>query len=545
MKEVSVTEPRIFNREMVSAAKGRIQTRIMNADGVVREHKWQRNLILDSGLDKIAYMPWSCAFQWCVSGTGTTPTKVETASTASQSGSTVTIDGGSFQFTPSHVGKLIYWEGPNVEARVTGFLTSQTVTVNVSQTVSTASFVIYNVDQTTLVTPWSMSMRYQTGDGFCGTTLSGNTVKLLRTFDFYMELTSVLITEIGFKEGPAVVPLFSRIVLAEPLYLSPGQWLQVSYELTLRLEPQSNTPKSPTITGWPIAPAVTTAGNEKIQLYGVGVIDTNGVTHPLDAGMLANEPYAPGTRFLGPGYGYINRWTNGAGSPIEIYSHQGLNPFVNPREMAGKYLASSSRNYIPNGQNGNAQWWNALYPAILTNARTDCMTPLQQPPLYSNNTSDNPLAWNGVDPYTNFPATVPNYGLTPWANWTDNVPVLGTVAVGGSSVFISENGSVAAALGSCVDRSTPRNVEIPLVLEPYTTKTFTRVKKATFLTNVANGSNWRTIGVGGTDDQVSVAPRVNAARYNSYVFVFNEAQTKLNTHELHVFFRWTWRRDFS
>lgn len=794
MKDVKV-----FEREVVSAVKGRIKTRIMNPDGVVREQPWQRNLILDIGLDKVAYMPWACAFQWCVAGTGTTPTKVTTSSTASQSGSTVTIQSGTFQFVPGHVGKLIYWPTPNVEGRITGFIDSQHVQVSVAQTVATDTFVIYNVDQTALTTPYSMHCRYQTGDGFCGTTYSGNTVKLLRTFDFYMELSPVLITEVGFKEGPAVTELFSRILLDEPLYLSPGQWLQVSYELTLRLEPQSSTPRTPTVVGWP-----STSGSEKIQLYGIAIIDREGIAHPLDGGHLANEPYAPGSQFLGPGWGYINRWRNGEISPIKIYSRFVDNPFINPREMAGKYAASSSKSYIPAGH-GNTQWPSAGV-SILQNARTDCMQPILQPPQYPTAESGNNGAWNGTDPYVHFPSPVPVYGQGgTWDNWKDEVspdsispisigiiasgsnlgtptyqwskwnglsydvvigangtalsldattiaaqtearfkvaaingtvtsaesiislfsaddtlspakyiiaitktpfarrveppvgqnllyvhaddlgptgnsalrvdvyrnlvkltpssvattgtfqlsmgannvfavdqtlgcaylkkvgstlynggyqtgysvdlpslnvlkatininiegkfsgnltslvnssllfngasnygvdsgtywglPLIqpstpyissnlpgnqavvlrgtGNVDVCGSSVFISENGSAHAALGSTVDRSVPRSVEIPLFLEPYTAKSFTRLKKGTFLTNMANGTNWRTIGVGGLDPDISVANRVNAAKNNTYAFIFDNPQTKLNTHELSVFFRYTWRRDFS
>lgn len=794
----------VFKREVVSAAKGRVKTRIMSADGVVSENPWQNNLILDSGLDKVAYMPWACTFQWCVSGTGTTPTKVTTDSTASQSGSTVTINQGSFQFTPAHVGKLIYWPDSNVESRITGFNDSQQVTVNVSRSTPDSSFVIYNVDQTALTTPHSMHARYQTGEGFCGTVYMDNVVKLTRTFDFYMELSPVFITEIGFKEAPAVTTLFSRILLENPLYLSAGQWLQVSYELTLRLEPKTLTTRTPTITGWS-----NTTGKELIQLYGIGIIDTNGIVHPRDGGHLANEPYAPGSQFLGPGYGYVNRWANGEASPIKIYSKFTENPFINPRDGAANYAASSSKNYLPNLIGGNAQWPSNSSSSgqinTLANARIDCMRPLNPPPLYPSPPST-AGAWNGTDPYSQFPNAVPVYGNGPtWENWMDEIspdtvepttiqlnvsgsnlnatsyewakwnglsydvivgangtsysvqatdtspktetrimvtakngdePVLsrefslysqddtsspetytilfkrqpfirkvhppwvgfpgwfahkddigpgsnstiaievyrnlvkltptngspktgqyrlgvsnpewetdgetvflkkvgntlvndgyqtgysfnsssdrlsvgvyvdiegvvignlsslegnriqfnagtqyahdtypnlfrvpliqpdgalprmsvssgetsmfkfgtGVVDVCGSSVFISENGSAPATIGTSVDRSVPRSVEIPLFLEPYTPKSFTRVKRATFLTNFANGTNWRTIGIGGLDPNVTVASRFNAAKFNTYAFVFDEAQTKLNTHELHVFFRWTWRRDFT
>ena len=54
-----------FNRVVA----GQYKASVINPDGSVeREGNWNKNLILDCGLDKIAYMPWAQVFQFCVAG---------------------------------------------------------------------------------------------------------------------------------------------------------------------------------------------------------------------------------------------------------------------------------------------------------------------------------------------------------------------------------------------------------------------------------------------------------------------------------------------
>ena len=65
-----------FNRSV----QGQYKTSLINPDGSsVREGDWNKNLILNRGLDKIAYMPSTQVFQFCVtwdqlSGSKTTAT---------------------------------------------------------------------------------------------------------------------------------------------------------------------------------------------------------------------------------------------------------------------------------------------------------------------------------------------------------------------------------------------------------------------------------------------------------------------------------------
>lgn len=658
----------LFEKEVATKVQGRYKTRVFDSNNqLVREQKdWAPNLILNSGLDKIAYMPWANVFQFAVNGTGTTPTKIDTATTATQGGTTVTIQSGPYQFTSDIVGKLIYWPGVDKYANVLAFIDNTTVTVDVDQNVSGALFYVYNVDQTALAQPYSMHCRYVPGEGLCGTTIEGNTIRLLRTYDFYMEKSPVLITEVGFKDQPASPKLFSRVVLQEPQFLAAGQYFQISYELAVTLEPGTPTVRTVEVSGWPISPSTSVEGTEMIQSLGMAVIDLSGVTVPYDMSFLCNEPFAPGTWCMGPEYGYTNRWQNGLGEPTKNYGALSASPFEYNRNFVEYYLNSDSGSYIPrvsaatiNGVTTNVASAlfleynvDSIWPQQLIALSSEYMTPVVSvPPQWGkmNNTVNtvnvsftpemsaniganfswtnvniNPgigeddrykyilkfdtvyvyslssvlvgktiiqsvpdalspvwdsygntpasaiqlSAWSEIarttnytsgmtfqttsyswlmppyDPFVTFPNPVHKAEFT-WPSWTHTFsPSASGLLVTGSSVFMSTTSAAPASFGTSVDRSLI-NYEIPLTLVPYVTGSCERLKKATFLTNYANGSNWYTIGVGPTDTSINVNDRVSAAKYNGYVYVFNEPQTKFDTHILNVFFKYSWRRDLS
>ena len=654
----------LFEKEVATKVQGRYKTRVFDSNNqLVREQKdWAPNLILNSGLNKIAYMPWANVFQFAVNGTGTTPTKIDTATTATQGGTTVTIQSGPYQFTSDIVGKLIYWPGVDKYANVLAFIDNTTVTVDVDQNVSGALFYVYNVDQTALVQPYSMHCRYVPGERLCGTTIEGNTIRLLRTYDFYMEKSPVLITEVGFKDQPASPKLFSRVVLQEPQFLAAGQYFQISYELAVTLEPGTPTVRTVEVSGWPISPSTSVEGTEMIQSLGMAVIDLSGVTLPYDRSFLCNEPFAPGTWCMGPEYGYTNRWQNGLGEPTKDYGALSGSPFEYNRNFVDYYLNSDSGSYIPRTSVATANGVSktvsealfttynvdSIWPQHLIALSAEYMIPVVSvPPQWGkmsnnkktvtmsftpetsgylnakittftvdvDNTSsvnnkcgytlefdslyldslgavivgrpiissrpdnkslpDNAMtdvvalsAWpelertahykSGMtfdvdvygwlmppyDPFVTFPNPVHRAEFT-WPSWTHTFsPSASGLLVTGSSVFISTTSAAPAPFGTSVDRSLI-NYEIPLTVVPYVTGSCERLKKATFLTNYANGSNWYTIGVGPTDTSINVTDRVSAAKYNGYVYVFNEPQTKFDTHILNVFFKYSWRRDLS
>jgi hypothetical protein len=870
-----------FQKDFGIKAKGRYKCRVMDAAGrpVYEDREWRPNLILDSGFAKIAHMPWACTFQWCVAGTGTRPVKNVTNTTASQSGTSVSIGTGDYLFTPDDVGRIVYWPADNKQARIVSVGSDGgTATVDVSQAVSASDFVIFDVKQTSLDRPYSMNMGYETGEGLCGYAVSGTTVRMYRTFNFYMELTPVLITELGFLEAPASLELFSRVLLTTPLYLNAGQYLQVSYELSVTLEPSTPVTKTPVIDGWPIAPSTSLQGSEAIQSIGMAVVGNDGVAIPYDHSMLCNEPYAPGTTFLGPYYGYVNRWKNSpTASPVKSYS--GVPSYkipyfnrLNPSEILlerpsryykQRYESSLTKNYVcnvtglkiptasqsitltgpiltnetfsnpgflrvsspygsvsfpyispsqtvyvgdqifleviplntPSGSTyqwykdgvdvsgatgrtftiseaqltdagsytvqitaptggkatsspmnvtvsaipstlaikqqpvalkmvvgdtgtlsvvafgsdsptfqwrkegvdipgatsdslafpnvklsdsgtydvvivdgaqrvvsdgvkvqvaivpdtptvttqpanvdatsgmytrlqvvasgfGNLEyqwqkaatptsttwvdvsgatsptlefnpvlgtdqsyyrckvtsaalsagypWWikrNSERDAIASQDSADpikkdqnnvvmvgdCMQPMIAPPFeleeIPNQTNTQwtyrlSSAWNGVDPYSFFPAPVPFTGDSVWDNWEHEFTPGVKEPVAGASVFLSTVSTAHATSGTCVDRSS-QCIEVPLVIEPYSIGGSSLIKKGTFLVNIGNRTDWRCLGIGPTDPNTNILERVAASKYNGFLFLFDEPQTKLNSHVLNVFFKYSWTRDLS
>ena len=213
---------------------------------------WKPNTILNCGLDKIAYMPWAQVFQFCL------------------------------------VGDHKYG----------------------SMEPLTAAF-----SEKMLKRPRKINAFYLTGENNCGHKVSASMVRLYRTFDFYKELDNTTYTEVGFKETPAATTLFSKIRLDPPITLHAGQYLRVNYELRVNMSPFSSSvggripAQYPSFTGWTTG----SLDREAIQKIGLCGIDSgSGLAIPIDEGGFCNEPFAPGQISFGPGYGFVNRYYNGA-----------------------------------------------------------------------------------------------------------------------------------------------------------------------------------------------------------------------------------------
>jgi hypothetical protein len=138
-----------FNRSV----QGQYKTSVINPDGSAeREGDWNKNLILDGGLDKIAYMPWAQVFQFCVAGDPLSGSV--TPATISDTSLEKPVMMNSFYLPGSgNCGHNVYSSGDN---------------------------------------------RY---------------LQLFRTFDFLAQKQNSTITELGFKETPGAKNLFSRVVL--------------------------------------------------------------------------------------------------------------------------------------------------------------------------------------------------------------------------------------------------------------------------------------------------------------------------------------------
>jgi hypothetical protein len=237
-------------------------------------------------------------------GTGTTPTNdtVDPATTFTQAGTTVTLSGGTYNFTDTgtDAGKTIVWlDG------TPGFVTARIVTVtsptvcevntNVSQ--AGAAVHVYRTNQVGLTTEVVRTDDYLTDSGDCETVKSGATVTHKRTFIFPAEAAPITYTELGISQTAAVGNnLFSRILLPVPVYLAATQQLKVAYSLQITVSPATPNAKTANVVGWPVAPSVTTDGEEQIQYYGLAVVHESGATLIPSIDGVANEPGAVGNQ---------------------------------------------------------------------------------------------------------------------------------------------------------------------------------------------------------------------------------------------------------
>jgi hypothetical protein len=132
--------------------------------------------------------------------------------------------------------------------------------------------------------------------------------------------------------------------------------------------------------------------------------------------------------------------------------------------------------------------------------------------------------------------------------------------VRGSSVFLSTHTGSASAFNSTVDRSSNTgskvfSYELPLTIVPYNTGSYFRDKFAIFTNGVANNSDipsaywpggsapdWRTIGIGPTSLNINPDTMNDSAKYNGYVYVLENNQTKDKDYSLKVVFRYSWNR---
>ncbi|MAM17546.1 MAG: hypothetical protein CME35_01085 [Gramella sp.] len=257
-----------FNRVVA----GQYKTSVINPDGSVEsEGDWSKNLILDCGLDKIAYMPWAQVFQFCVAG-----------DQLSGSVSPATIFDTQLE-KPAMMNSFYLPGSGNCGSDI-----------------------------------------YSSGDD--------RYLKLFRTFDFLAQKQNTVITELGFKETPGAKKLFSRVVLdgntaagrPDPEVVRVGQYLRVKYELNIQLDPVTPSAAGVVPTGSDgNLPTIAWSGSASdldrhgLQKVGMVGIDAHGRATPQDIGGACNEPFAVGAVDFGPGFGYVNRWQNGEGVPTQ------------------------------------------------------------------------------------------------------------------------------------------------------------------------------------------------------------------------------------
>jgi hypothetical protein len=281
----------MITKNISQACQGRMRWMVVDSktQEVVRESGWIKNLILNLGMNRVAVNYYADCFTYCVAGTGVTPTnQASGATTAVQSGSSVTLSGGTFTFTDTatDAGKIIKWDSSGEEATIVTVISPTSVTVSNSASVGSNTFVVYLTQQTGLTTEVKRTNTYLTGLGNCGTTYVGATGQHRRTFDFSAEVGTVVYTEVGFSWAASPGNnLFSRLLLPAPVTVNASQQLRIVYELWVTLVPSSPASKTAIITGWS-----STTGNEQVVGGGLATIATSGLTNSSFPGVYGNEP---------------------------------------------------------------------------------------------------------------------------------------------------------------------------------------------------------------------------------------------------------------
>jgi hypothetical protein len=317
----------LLNRQVAS---GRFFWQVVDRRGhVIREARdWTPNLILNAGLDRVNNAIWPENWKYAGVGTDATANTVDSGvTTASQSGTTVTLVGGSFTFAAGDAtggGNVIAWDSGE-RARITGYTGPTQVTVAESQTVGAGQFTLAKTNQTGLGAAVKWDNAYLTGAGNCGTARSGNVLTHRRTWDFTYEVST------NWARNNTSV--FSRLLLPPGgVYVDTGQQIRIIYELQIALGPI--TPVSypgGTVVGWG-------SGTFDFQLswVGMGGVATTGAsaTFGIDNGYTLNEPAGffsqaiwagdqsaalPTWPGAGPGYG--TAYTTAASFTMDTYTN--------------------------------------------------------------------------------------------------------------------------------------------------------------------------------------------------------------------------------
>jgi len=263
-----------------------------SGEEVWRQPDWEKNLILNLGMDAIYGTDLNNITSYAIAGTGT---RINSITSSESSGSAVggvlylyPIGSGIQDFSSSIYGG---WSGSlgvgdvvkfndGTEVTVTGSVPGTVVSdlsasiIPNTITADTQSFTIWKTSQTGLEQEvrraGSTIATSSYLNGGCGTTFntSSGLVTHLRTYDFGSESFTRDYSEVGVGWGvrSAIPNIFSRILLPQTVSVVNEQRLRLIYNLFVNFSPTSsvrviNVP----ISGWPAAPATNTNAIQCIQ----------------------------------------------------------------------------------------------------------------------------------------------------------------------------------------------------------------------------------------------------------------------------------------
>lgn len=468
--------------------KGRVKVSVVDARGnTILERPWQKNLLLDQGLNQLALTPIADLFAYAAKGTDTTATKetVSTGNAYALVGATLTRTGGAARdFTAGDVGKLIrITTSPFTEGIIQAFTDINNVTLRAVGQTSLANYsnkdiLIYSVNQVGLgAESGARTNTYGAGSADNDTDDAANVRTYTRTFLFDAE-PEQLETPAGSntysRSGTTITKTAgARIFTANDV----GKYIYFITDATLTK-----------ITAYTSGTQVTVADSgtiaaQNIKFYGFTAYGEIGFSHLSAAGNNLNIR----VRLEDGG---------GASAPVVV---EGANTATPGQQLKVTYELQVT-----------------VTPAASTPA-TASITDTGND-MSANKTGDyavEAMALSAVnsDGDTNLDFDV----LEP--------------SVPGSAALSPVSTALAAFAGP--DRGAGA-AWTPLVNGAYTADSFTILSEGTFALNEAIGVNWRSMGIFDTGSEQF-----------AFTFLFDAAQTKDVDHTLTLRFRKTWNRDLS
>jgi len=308
-----MNDPKLADISTNNTLSGKYKLLVVDSENVVvADFPWQKNLILNQGMDAVPYYTYESLMRYAAGGNGTRNNSIYSSdSSASVAGTTITLVPGSLSgsiqaFTGSYggyglalqVGDMIKFQDAS-EVQVLA-VSGISASVTPAASIPLQPFTIWKTSQIGLQSEHQRTNNYFGGAGYCQTTTLNTTssviTQLRRTWDFNYETASFTYTEVGVGWGNSGNnTIFSRVILPTPVVIGSSQKLRLIYELDVQVAPTASYPGNQftaSIAGWGTGSIV--YGHQSVDTIIMSGVDGNG----NGSGFSISEPAATSTPYL-------------------------------------------------------------------------------------------------------------------------------------------------------------------------------------------------------------------------------------------------------
>lgn len=340
--------------------------------------KWVNNLILDTGLDKVATMSWANCFKFCLFGDQVSPTPIQRDSggiSFAQVGTAITASGGFFE--AGDTGRLLKYDSGE-EVYLT-FIDSTHATASLSFAIVAQPGTVWYVNQTQLESLFDSTNTYGFTGGDNGSTFSVDTLTLKRTFLGTAVAAPVTLTEIGWSNSASNSNIFDRDIISGGVALIIGDIPFANCELLLTFVQTSPGAVGNVATGYD------SSGTSQVVCISftggfpnVDLVLSNGNT---DAGNASLEPYfiqniqVLTATFSIPSFtsGHVNDLSPAAAATTDTLQSYSAGNFYRESVAFFSIAAGNGTIYGIQSTSGNCAWAQ-LFTTPFTKAGTQTLT---------------------------------------------------------------------------------------------------------------------------------------------------------------------------